>query len=84
MVNPQYEWIMLAYSILFLIQTVWMSYANLMLNRTLTATFETQHLNVERRFLKCTLIGFSVSYLFAVIRTLTIFLVLKCTDKYVL
>lgn len=39
---------------------------------------------MERRFLKCTLLVFSISYLFAVVRTTTIFSFVELTDDHVL
>ena len=79
-----YEYIMLGISLLFIFQFTWVLSANIVLHNTLTKTFDAKQLANERRFLKCTLIVFSISYFFAVVRTTSIFSFVALTDDKVL
>ena len=72
-----YEYTMLVEAILFSLQSLGLLLINAQLHRTISRIFDQEHFTRERRFLKCTLIAFTMSYFVVVIRSSTIYLMIN-------
>ena len=71
-----YEIVMLMESVLFIVQAIGLLIINVDLHMTLSGIFKPAQFKNERRFLKCTLVTFTLSYLFAVGRTFAIYIMI--------
>ena len=71
-----YEIVMLMESVLFTLQAIGLLIINADLHMTLSGIFKPAQFKNERRFLKCTLVTFTLSYLFAVGRTFAIYIMI--------
>ena len=72
-----YEYTMLVEAILFSLQSLGLLLVNAQLHWTISEIFEQEYFTRERRFLKCTLIAFTMSYFVVVIRSTTIYLMIR-------
>ena len=68
-VKQKYSFTMLAEAILFTVQAVGLLGINAQLNRVLSGLFNSEQFRSERRFLKCTLVLFTLSYFVVVVRS---------------
>ena len=67
---------MLMETVLFMMQAIMLLVINAELHMTLSGIFKPAQFTRERRFLKCTLVVFTMSYMIAMVRTLSIYLMI--------
>ena len=68
-VKKKYSFTMLAEAILFTVQALGLLGINAQLNNVLSGLFNSEQFRNERRFLKCTLVVFTISYFLVVVRS---------------
>ena len=68
-VKQKYSFTMLAEAILFTVQALGLLGINTQLNYVLSGLFDNEQFRNERRFLKCTLVVFTISYFLVVVRS---------------